>query len=60
VPVQLPHEVAQDVTLSRRAVEVLEPAVLDAQSADVHVVTGSTYTSAGYLRSLQSALDSLR
>ena len=60
VPVQLPHEVPQDVTLSQRAVEALEPAVLDAQSADVHVVTGATYTSAGYLRSLQSALDSLR
>jgi uncharacterized protein with FMN-binding domain len=57
--VQLPHEVPTDVELSRRAVDGLTPAVLEAQSADVHVVTGATYTSTGYLQSLQSALDSL-
>jgi uncharacterized protein with FMN-binding domain len=57
--VQLPHEVPTDVELSRRAVDGLTPAVLEAQTTDVHVVTGATYTSTGYLQSLQSALDSL-
>ena len=30
---------------------------LDAQSADVDMVSGATVTSVGYLQSLQSALD---
>jgi uncharacterized protein with FMN-binding domain len=60
VPVRLPHEVEMDVVLSRTAVRQLALAVLDAQSADVDVVSGATYTSRGYLQSLQSALDGLR
>jgi uncharacterized protein with FMN-binding domain len=60
VPVRLPHEVEMDVVLSRTAVRQLTPAVLDAQSAAVDVVSGATYTSRGYLQSLQSALDGLR
>jgi uncharacterized protein with FMN-binding domain len=32
--------------------------VLRAQSAKIDVVSGATYTSQGYIRSLQAALDS--
>ncbi|MFJ3823849.1 FMN-binding protein [Streptomyces nodosus] len=39
------------------AVPRLNRAVLDAQSADIDTVSGATYTSEGYKKSLQSALD---
>ncbi len=37
----------------------LRQRVLSAQTADVDVMSGATFTSGGYLRSLQSALDQL-
>ena len=58
-PLRLPHGNALDVQLSTRAVRVLRPAVLAAQSAEVDMVSQATVTSSGYLRSLQSALDEL-
>jgi FMN-binding domain len=42
---------------SRAAVARLRGSVLAGQGADVDVVTGATYTSDAYLRSLQAALD---
>ena len=39
------------------ALPVLKSEALSAQSADVDVVSGATYTSTGYARSLQAALD---
>lgn len=42
---------------SRAAVSRLRGSVLSRQDADVDVVTGATYTSDAYLRSLQAALD---
>ena len=48
-----------DVELSKPAARTLEREVLHAQSAKVDVVTGATYTSVGYLKSLQAALDKL-
>jgi uncharacterized protein with FMN-binding domain len=56
---ELPHGNPMDTELSRPAARALERAVLDAQSADVDVVSGATYTSTGYLKSLQAALDRL-
>jgi uncharacterized protein with FMN-binding domain len=56
---QLPDADPMDVQLSVPAARQLAAAVLDAQSADVDAVSGATYTSDGYLRSLQSALDRL-
>jgi uncharacterized protein with FMN-binding domain len=56
---RLPNSNPLDVQLSGRAVRVLRPAVLAAQSADVDMVSQATVTSDGYLRSLQSALDEL-
>ena len=47
----------RSVRASAAAVPVLERRSLEAGSADVDVVTGATYTSEGYKRSLQSALD---
>ena len=44
---------------SRYAEPILRVEVLQAQSAQVDLVSGATYTSNGYLQSLQSALDQL-
>ncbi|WP_427016010.1 FMN-binding protein [Pseudarthrobacter sp. P1] len=43
--------------ISNRAAPILRSEVLAAQSASVDGVSGATYTSDGYLQSLQSALD---
>lgn len=43
--------------LSSYALPILVQETLDAQSAQVDMVSGATYTSAGYQQSLQSALD---
>ncbi|WP_435240396.1 FMN-binding protein [Streptomyces cucumeris] len=42
---------------SAGAVPQLTQRALDAQSADIDAVSGATYTSQGYISSLQSALD---
>jgi uncharacterized protein with FMN-binding domain len=47
----------RSLEISNRAVPVLRSEVLAAQSAAVSTVGGATYTSDGYLSSLQSALD---
>ena len=59
-PLELPHGNPTDLQLSRPAARTLERWVVQAQSADVDTVSGATYTSTGYLRSLQSALDRLQ
>jgi uncharacterized protein with FMN-binding domain len=43
--------------INSQAVPILKQEVLQAQSANVSMVSGATYTSDGYLTSLQSALD---
>lgn len=43
--------------ISNRAAPVLREKILAAQSAQVDYVSGATFTSVGYLRSAQSALD---
>jgi uncharacterized protein with FMN-binding domain len=57
--VEIPHGNPMDVELSRPAVRTLEQEVLRTQRTDVDVVSGATYTSTGYLTSLQAALDRL-
>jgi uncharacterized protein with FMN-binding domain len=47
----------RSVEISNYAVPILRKEVLAAQSANVSSVGGATYTSDGYLSSLQSALD---
>lgn len=56
---RLPHGNQMDIQLSKPAARALEQRVISAQSARVDMVSGATYTSDGYLRSLQSALDRL-
>jgi uncharacterized protein with FMN-binding domain len=41
------------------SVPVLSQEVLSSQSANVDTVSGATYTSEGYLQSVQSAIDKL-
>jgi uncharacterized protein with FMN-binding domain len=57
---QGPHGTRHSAWLSRRAVMILRHEVLNAQSADVDMISGATYTSDGYLRSLQAALDAAK
>jgi uncharacterized protein with FMN-binding domain len=47
----------RSVEISNYAVPILRKEVLAAQSANVSTVGGATYSSEGYLSSLQSALD---
>lgn len=54
---QLTNADQRSVSISNRAAPVLREEVLVAQSANVQSVSGATYTSSGYLGSLQSALD---
>ena len=56
---RLPDADPMDVQLSVPAAKQLARAVVLAQSADVDTVSGATFTSQGYLQSLQSALDRL-
>jgi uncharacterized protein with FMN-binding domain len=42
------------------ALPLLKTEALRAQSARIDVVSGATYTSSGYARSLQAALDTAR
>jgi hypothetical protein len=46
--------------ISGNAIPVLRSEVLDAQSASIHSVSGATYTSRGYISSLEAALNDLR
>jgi uncharacterized protein with FMN-binding domain len=54
---QITNMGGRSVEISNYAVPILRKEVLAAQSAKVDTVGGATYTSEGYLSSLQSALD---
>jgi uncharacterized protein with FMN-binding domain len=55
--VQYPAGNHEDDQINSYALPILVQATLDAQSADIDMVSGATVTSEGYVRSLQSALD---
>jgi len=57
---QLPHDNPDSWNTSTHAAAILRSEALSAQSADINVVSGATYTSRGYARSLQAALDAAR
>ena len=57
VAVQLPSGRSRDAEINNYAVPILESETLAAQSANINSVSGATYTSDGYVQSLQSALD---
>lgn len=55
--VAYPDANGRDRQISARAIPILVRETLDAQSARVDMVSGATFTSEGYLVSLQAALD---
>ena len=54
---QLPSDDRHSAQISSAVEPMLREAALTAQSAAIDVVSGATYTSRAYARSLQSALD---
>ena len=54
---QYPTGNSKDEEINAYALPILIQETLDAQSADIDMVSGATVTSVGYLQSLQSALD---
>jgi uncharacterized protein with FMN-binding domain len=56
-PLQLTDRESRSVAISNQAAPILRSEVISAQSANVQNVSGATYTTGGYLKSLQSALD---
>jgi uncharacterized protein with FMN-binding domain len=55
----LPHDNPDSWNYSSAAAVKLRSEVLAKQSADIDAVSGATYTSHGYARSLQAALDAV-
>ncbi|MFF4212937.1 FMN-binding protein [Streptomyces sp. NPDC001796] len=58
--VTYPQDSPRDQEINSYAVPQLTREALTAQSANIDVVSGATYTSQGYQQSLQSALDSVK
>ncbi|MEU8591047.1 FMN-binding protein [Streptomyces sp. NPDC048664] len=56
--VDYPRDNPHDQEIDGYALPALRREALAAQSADIDMVSGATYTSTGYRQSLQSALDS--
>jgi uncharacterized protein with FMN-binding domain len=54
---QVPNDNPRDAEIAQFSVPVLTQEALAAQSASINSVSGATYTSDGYISSLQSALD---
>ena len=57
LPLRLPDSNGVDQEIDQQVVPILIQETLTAQSANIQAVSGATYTSDGYVRSLQSALD---
>jgi hypothetical protein len=55
--IQLPNDNPRDQEISDFAIPQLTQETLTAQNARIDTVSGATYTSEGYVQSLQSALD---
>jgi hypothetical protein len=56
-PVQLPDSNGIDLEIDQQVVPILVQESISAQSASIDAISGATYTSDGYIRSLQSAID---
>lgn len=55
--VQAPSGNGRDIEINQQALPMLEQEVLASQSANIDTVSGATYTSEGYIQSVQSAID---
>ena len=58
--VELPTDRARSAAISNAAAPLLRREALAAQGASIDTISGATYTSEGYARSLQAALDAAR
>ncbi|MFN8184240.1 MAG: FMN-binding protein [Candidatus Nanopelagicales bacterium] len=54
---QYPNNNPRDQQINDYALPILVDQTIEAQSADIDMVSGATVTSSGYLQSLQAALD---
>ena len=54
---QYPNGNSRDVELANYSLPILIKETIQSQSAQIDMVSGATYTSTGYIQSLQSALD---
>ena len=54
---QVPWSDRKDQQINSRAVPILNSEAVAAQSAEIDMVSGATYTSDAYIQSLQAALD---
>jgi uncharacterized protein with FMN-binding domain len=57
---QLPFDRRRSAQISQYVEPILRSSVLSAQSTNVDIISGATYTSYAYLQSLQAALDAAR
>ena len=55
--IDYPNRNREDQQINGRALPVLVSETTQAQSSQIHMVSGATYTSQGYIASLQSAID---
>ncbi|WP_243077184.1 FMN-binding protein [Microbacterium sp. SS28] len=55
--IDYPHSNGRDQAINQRAIPVLVSETTRAQSSQISMVSGATYTSQGYIASLQSAID---
>jgi uncharacterized protein with FMN-binding domain len=60
VALRLTDSSSRSVQISAYAAPILRREALSAQSARIDTVSGASYTSAGYIQSLQAALDAAR
>jgi uncharacterized protein with FMN-binding domain len=58
--VELPFDHSRSAEISDQVAPMLRDEALQAQSAQIDLISGATYTSDAYVQSLQSALDQLR
>lgn len=54
---EVPDQNGRDREINEQAVPMLEQETVAAQSADIDMISGATYTCDGYVTSLQSAID---
>jgi uncharacterized protein with FMN-binding domain len=54
---QMPYDHQRSAYISQQAEPYLQQEALSAQSANIDIISGATYTSQSYAQSLQSALD---
>ena len=55
-PLQMPQDRAQSAYISQVAGPMLHDEVIQAQSAQIDIISGATYTSESYAQSVESAL----